>query len=52
MRGVLVAAPLDGPLPAGRHELLFDGSGLASGVYLYQLEAPGFRDLKKMVLVK
>jgi hypothetical protein len=52
MRGVLVATLLDGPLPAGRHELLFDGGGLASGVYLYQLEAPGFRDLKKMVLVK
>jgi hypothetical protein len=52
MRGVLVATLLDGPLPAGRHELLFDGGGLPSGVYLYRLETPTFSQTNKMVLVR
>ncbi len=37
---------------AGSHELRFDGSGLASGVYIYRLEAGSFSAQKKMVLVK
>lgn len=41
----------------GRHEIMFNSEGLASGMYIYVLEAStfdggNFRDVKKMVLVK
>lgn len=38
--------------PAGTYEIKFDGSNLASGVYLYKLEANEFDDVKRMLLVK
>jgi hypothetical protein len=38
--------------PAGIHEVTFDGSGLASGIYFYRIQARNFSDVKKMVLVK
>lgn len=37
---------------AGSYEVKFDGSNLASGMYFYKLEADGFTDTKKMVLLK
>jgi hypothetical protein len=37
---------------AGRYEVIFDASTLASGVYLYRLEAKNFLSIKKMLLVK
>jgi parallel beta-helix repeat protein len=37
---------------AGKYEITFDGTGLASGVYFYKIEAGNFVDSKKMVLVK
>ncbi len=37
---------------AGSYEVKFDGSNLASGMYFYSLEANGFKDVKKMVLLK
>jgi hypothetical protein len=42
----------DGFAEAGDHRIIFDGSGLASGVYLYRLQAGGFVQAKKMVLIK
>jgi hypothetical protein len=36
----------------GVHELGFDGSNLSSGIYFYRLEADGFSETKKMILVK
>jgi len=50
--GQKVAALLDRTMPAGRHEVVFDGSNLASGVYFYRLETPGFVKSGKMMLVK
>lgn len=38
--------------PAGRYEFQFDGSGLSSGVYLYRLQAGGFVQTKKCILLK
>lgn len=37
---------------AGSYEVEFDGSDLASGMYFYSLEANGFKDTKKMVIIK
>jgi hypothetical protein len=37
---------------AGSYELKFDGTNFASGVYFYSFEANGFKDTKKMVLIK
>ncbi len=43
---------VDETLSAGRHAVLFDGSGYASGVYLYRLKAGELEMTRKMVLVK
>ncbi len=37
---------------AGSYEVQFDGSNLASGMYFYSLEVIGYKDTKKMVLLK
>ncbi len=48
-----VAVAIDGQLmTAGSHEVAFDGSALASGIYFYQLSAGEFSDVGKMVLMK
>ena len=36
----------------GTHKIAFNGSTLASGVYLYRLEAEGFSQTQKMLLLK
>jgi len=38
--------------PAGSHTVLFDGSGLASGVYLCRFQAGEFSAIQKMMLLK
>ena len=37
---------------AGSHEVTFDASNLATGVYVYRIETPSFAQTKKMLLVK
>jgi hypothetical protein len=39
-------------LQPGTYEYEFDGSNYPSGIYYYQLQAGGFIETKKMVLVK
>ncbi len=50
--GQEVAALVDETQSAGAHTVLFDGSGLASGIYLYRLQAGEFVQTNKMVLLK
>jgi hypothetical protein len=52
LRGELVRILEAGELPAGFHARTFDTTGLASGVYLYQLQAGDFTATRKMVLAK
>jgi len=42
----------DGALDAGEHQFLFDGSGIASGVYFARLEAGKDVRTKKLVLIR
>ena len=47
-----VAVLVKGLIDAGNHQAVFDGAGLATGVYFYRLTAGDFSEVKKMVLVK
>ncbi len=50
--GRLVATLVDGWRIAGLHEVTFNGMGLPSGIYIYQLEIGDFSTTGKMVLMK
>ncbi len=50
--GNVVATLVNGRIEAGVHEISFDASNIASGVYFYKIEANGFSDVKKMMLIK
>ena len=53
MIGQRVAELINQELPSGFHEVEFNGAGLASGVYLYRLNAGyKFTCVKKMILEK
>jgi hypothetical protein len=50
--GRRVATLVDGPVPAGVHEVRFDAAALPSGVYLYRIEAGTFQRTHRMTLVR
>ncbi len=50
--GQQVAELADGEYTAGKHELNFYGTNLASGVYYYRIIAGSFVRTKKMILLK
>lgn len=50
--GQLVRTEISGRQPAGYHTLEFNCNGLASGVYIYCLQAGSLRQAKKMIIVK
>ena len=55
--GQTVRTLIDGPLPAGEHRVVWDGSNVsgrtvASGVYFYRLETGPVSESKKMLLLK
>jgi len=52
MLGREVASVVDNVLDAGMHRYSFNGSNLASGVYLYRIVSGSFIETKKMVLQK
>jgi hypothetical protein len=57
VRGGLVATLVDGSVPSGQHQIVWngtDGTGqrVASGTYFYRLEAEGRSITRKMLLLK
>ena len=52
LTGRLVTTLIDGSITTGKHEVMFDGAGLASGIYFTRLEAGSKRMTRKMVFIK
>jgi len=52
MNGKEVARLVHGQLGAGRHEVIWNASGLASGIYLLRLRVGAFTETRKMVLLR
>ncbi|MDP3910458.1 MAG: FlgD immunoglobulin-like domain containing protein, partial [Gemmatimonadales bacterium] len=57
VRGRLVARLVDGRQSPGRKQVTWDGTDrrgqhVSSGVYFYMLQAPSFRQTRKMVLIQ
>jgi len=50
--GQEIARIIDGALEAGNHDVLFDASSLASGVYLARLSASGSSVTRKVLLIR
>ena len=50
--GICVALLLDERRAPGNHTVSFDGSGLASGVYFYRLQAGEYTCTRKMVILR
>lgn len=50
--GQTVAVLASSELRAGRHSVTFDGTNAASGIYLYELKAGAFQQVRKMILMK
>jgi flagellar hook assembly protein FlgD len=50
--GQVVKQYIDEIKPAGHHTKVWDGSNLASGVYIYRIQAGEFQQIKKMILLK
>lgn len=50
--GSKVAVLADGIQNAGEHEVQFNASELSSGIYLYELKAGNFTQIRKMILLK
>ncbi len=47
-----VAVLVDGERPAGRHEAVLNGAGLASGIYLVRMAAEGFTQTRRVTLLR
>ena len=52
VRGQKVATLLDGEKAAGTYEIHFNAKGLSSGTYFYSFSGDGFKETRKMVLLR
>jgi hypothetical protein len=52
LTGRAVATLVNESQAAGEHRVMFDGSKLATGVYLYRLDAGSFSETRKLMLMK
>ena len=52
IQGQVVATIINASMLAGRHEVTFDASGIASGTYYYKLTVDGTVLTKRMIVIK
>ena len=52
MTGRRVATLVDETKSAGWHNVTFDASNLASGMYIYRIQSGDFINTRKLILVK
>jgi hypothetical protein len=52
LTGCLVAPLTNGWLPVGVHQVYFNASELASGIYLARLQAGDYSQTRKLLLIK
>jgi hypothetical protein len=50
--GQKVAQLVNGDIDAGYHEVTFDGTRLASGVYFYRIQAGSYVETKSLCILK
>lgn len=50
--GQEVASLVNGVLPAGYHQIVFEAAGLSSGLYFFSISTPEFRAVRKMALMR
>ncbi|GBD90773.1 hypothetical protein BMS3Abin04_01492 [bacterium BMS3Abin04] len=50
--GNLIQTLVNEQQSAGNHEINFSGTNLASGLYIYRIQAGSFTQQKKMILLK
>jgi hypothetical protein len=50
--GLEIKSLVNGMVPAGIHEVVFDAADLYSGVYFYTINARDFVQTRKMILIK
>ena len=50
--GEKVAEIFNGELEEGYHEMMFNASGLSSGIYFYKIESENYTATKKLMLLK
>jgi hypothetical protein len=50
--GQNIATLVNGDIDAGNHEIRFDGTNLATGVYFYRIQAGGFVQTRKLLLLR
>lgn len=52
INGREISTPINNFLNAGKYTLKFNGSGLPTGIYFYQMRAGNFEQVHKMLLIK
>ncbi|NUM68048.1 T9SS type A sorting domain-containing protein [candidate division KSB1 bacterium] len=50
--GQRLATLVNGKLPAGQHQVVWDAQNVPSGIYFYKLEAGAYQQTRKMILMK
>jgi hypothetical protein len=52
IKGQKISTLINENQSAGKHQIIWDGGNLSSGVYFYKLRAGDYRETRKMVLMK
>jgi len=52
LQGKKISTLVSGRFSAGKYEIEWDASGVASGIYYYQLQANEFVETKSLILLK